>query len=135
MYDHHIGYANVPLWCCFSVWERANGHVHQCARVAASERSVPWCAQMWQSKETNVASRDKLGLVSRSLNNVQSTQRFTPLIGARQPGIAHGFHLRQEVDVNKGPHLPLKTKKSHPTRHGWHFPACSLMLSANTKIR
>lgn len=36
MYDRHIGYANVPLCCFFSAWERANAHVHQCARAAVS---------------------------------------------------------------------------------------------------
>lgn len=49
MYDHHIGYANVPLFCFFSVWEHVNGHVHQCARVAASVSDQ--CAQMWERKE------------------------------------------------------------------------------------
>lgn len=39
------------------------------------------------------------GLISRSLNNVQKIHVINWCV-SKHPGISHGFHLRQEVDVN-----------------------------------
>lgn len=77
------------------------------------------------------------GLISRSLNNVQKIHVINWYVSEdSKPGISHGFHLRQEVDVNKGPHLPLKKEKpSDSSRFPFSSMLANARLSANTTIR
>lgn len=66
MYNHHIGYANAPLFFFFffCIWECANSHVHQCAYVAPSVSEQGHGVQNVIMKgTTNKASRDKRGVL------------------------------------------------------------------------
>lgn len=82
MYNHHVGYANAPVFLggFFCVWDRVNGHVHQCAHVTPSVSEWGHVCKMWSRKEQQTELLVTHAVVlSRNLQitayYVQSTQK------------------------------------------------------------